>query len=76
MRNSVYSLKRSWLDNRDIWITSSRITTVQLYLIVQMWLDHIEYRSVTSSKNFVAFQHFHDHISVEHDEKHPHTNLT
>ena len=32
----------------------------------------IEYRSVTSSNFVFAFQHFHDHISVEHDEN-PHT---
>ena len=33
----------------------------------------IEHRSVASS-NF-AFQHFHDHITVEHDEKCSHTKF-
>ena len=39
----------------------------------------IEYQSVTSSKIFFfVFQHFHDfflQISVEHDEKPPHTKF-
>ena len=36
----------------------------------------IEYRSVTSSNFFFAFQYFRDHISVEHDENPHTTNLT
>ena len=35
----------------------------------------IEYRSVMSSIFIFAFQHFHDHILVEHDENLPHTKF-
>ena len=37
--------------------------------------DSTEYWSVTSSNLFFAFQHFHDHISVEHGEKPSHTKF-
>ena len=46
-------------------------------MVAPLHVYYIEYWSVTSSKFlFVfAFQHFHDHISVEHDEKPSHTKF-
>ena len=55
-------------------LLSALTSTIPLKQVLAVRRDSIEYRSVTSSKNLFAFQHFHDHISVEHDEKPPHTN--
>ena len=61
--------QHSW-DPRQRTTWSRRVTSDFNSVLV------IEYWSVTSSTFFfLAFQHFHDHISVEHDEQPPHTKF-
>ena len=62
------------------WNQSKTLVTgcdccVPALFLRHIWSAGIEYWSVTSSNFLFSFQHFHDHISVEHDEKPSHTKF-